>query len=123
MSAGLPPPVIEYVRELEFQDAGALVAVFDKDGYYLYASPNHEHALGYTAQELESMHLSDTVHRPHHHAAWVLRTVAVLHAKPMRFSSTLVSRTGELVPVSGTLRHMRERGGEMHFITFVRPSP
>jgi PAS domain S-box-containing protein len=121
MTAGLPRQIVEYVEELESDDASAMVAVFDADGYYLYASPNHEQALGFTSQDLLSKHLSQTVDKQEHHAAWVLRTISVFHTRPMKFSSHLVAKSGELIHVAGTLRHMREPRRPMYFVTCVKP--
>ena len=122
MTDGLPPKVQAYVSELESLDPEALVAVFDRDGYYLYASPNHRSSLGYTSGELQSMHLSQVVVVSDHHAAWVLRTVAVFRSRPIPFSSRLVSKAGELVRVSGTLLHLRTSELDRYFVTSVHPA-
>jgi PAS domain S-box-containing protein len=115
----LPPAIASVARDLEARDAEAIVAVFDEFGHYLYASPNHQDALGYTQAELELMHLSDVVEKAEHRAAYVLRTIIVFYSRPIRFSSHLVSKAGELVEVSGTLRHTRDQG-TMYFLTSVR---
>jgi PAS domain S-box-containing protein len=122
MMAVLPAEVAKYVAELESKDAGALVAAFDSDGYYLYASPNHEQALGYATDELLRMHLSHAVHWREHHAAWVLRTIAVFYARQIPFSSRLVAKSGKLVPIAGTLHHLRLSEHKMYFITFSKLS-
>ena len=116
----MPRHITAYVQELESNDPQALLAIFDRDGYYLYATPNHEQAIGYTTQELTSMHLSQTVDPPLHHAAWVLRTVSVLYTKPIQFSSRLVTKSGEIVHISGNLRHLHEPGSDRYFVTSVR---
>jgi PAS domain S-box-containing protein len=121
MTPSPPPSIVEYVKELESKDAGILVAVFDRDGYYLYASANHEPALGYTAEELLNMHLSQVVDKAEHRAAWVLRTIAVFYTRPIPFSTRLVSKSEKLVPITGTLSHLRDSRGEMYFITSVKP--
>ncbi len=119
MTKGLPPSVVKYVKELESEDPGILVAVFDKDGYYLYASPNHEQVLGYTPEYLLTRHLSRIVDPREHRAAWLLRTLAVFYTRPIQFSTRLVAKSGERVHVAGTLRHLRGPHNEMYFITSV----
>ena len=94
MAAELPQRVTEYVEELESRDAGALVAVFDRN-----------------------------IDRAEHHAAWVLRTFAVLYSEPLPFSMQLVAKTGEPVPIAGSLRHMREPQVERFFVTSVDVVP
>lgn len=121
MGDHLPRQIVEYVMECESKDPQALVAIFDRDGYYLYATANHQPALGYSASELTSMHLSEVVDPPLHHAAWVLRTVSVFYTKPIHFSSRLVAKSGKLVHVSGTLRHIHEPGNDRYFVTCVKP--
>jgi PAS domain S-box-containing protein len=121
MPDDLPPPsILKRATDLESKDPRNVVAIFDRDGYYLYASANHDQALGYTPDELTQMHLSTIVHKPDHHAAWVLRTIVALSPKPIHFSSRLVAKSGSLVHVSGDLRHVREPHGEMYFITCVK---
>lgn len=121
MKTDLPGKVLEYVERLELEHATALVAVFDRHGFYLYASPNHEAALGYTADELMGMHLSQTVEPSKHHAAWVLRTISVLYSQPLPFSTRLVGKNGDLVAISGTVRHLRDTTGDLYFVTCVNP--
>lgn len=123
MPPDLPPHILAYVESLEASDEQALVAVFDRDGYYLYASANHEQILDYTADELLRLHLSQVVEESQHHAAWVLRTVSVFHTKPLPFSTRLVAKSGQLVPISGILRHIHRPGGERYFVTVVKPVP
>jgi len=122
MAQRLPVQVTNYIEELESTDPEALVAVFDRNGYYLYATPNHDSAIGFTPEVLLRMNLTEIIDKRDHHAAWVLRTISVLYAKPIPFSSRLVAKSGDLVPISGTLRHISVPGGEMYFVSFVRVS-
>jgi PAS domain S-box-containing protein len=117
----LPIPVAEYVEQLESEESEALVAAFDRYGYYLYASSNHNRVIGFTATELEGMNLAQIIDQPFHHAAWVLRTISVIYAKPVPFSSRLVSKTGGLVRISGTLLHISTPEGERYFVSRSRP--
>jgi PAS domain S-box-containing protein len=124
MPPELPPQIELLVGHLESQDPEALVAVFDRDGFYLYASPNHEPAIGYTEAELITMHLSQTVDSSLHHAAWVLRTISVFSSKPIHFSSLLVAKSGRPVRIAGTLQHVRTTAkDERFFVTFTKPVP
>ena len=120
MAASLPPQIVEYVQQLESGDSEALVAVFDIHGYYLYASPNHKQVLGYTADELLKMHLSQLVDKSEHHAAWVLRTISVFYTKPVHFSTRLVAKSGNVIGIAGTMRHMRQ-DGYRYFVTYTKP--
>ena len=123
MEPHLPPQVTQYVAELESKDSGALVAVFDRNGYYLYATPNHQQAVGYAPGELLGMNLAQVVDRSEHHAAWVLRTISVLYTKPIHFSSRLAAKSGELIPISGTLRHIHDPHSDRYFVTCVNVVP
>ena len=123
MKEGLPARVAEYLERLESDDPEALTAVLDRNGYYLYASPNHDRAVGYTADELETMNLAQVVDLPFHHAAWVLRTIVVLTSKPIPFSSRLVTKSGVRVRIAGTLAHMNVPEKGLYFITSARPVP
>ncbi|HEY2003733.1 MAG TPA: PAS domain S-box protein [Candidatus Saccharimonadia bacterium] len=123
MKADLPPKILGYIERLESDHSEALVAAFDRNGYYLYASPNHEAVIGFTAEELTSMHLSQTIEKSQHHAAWVLRTISVLYPEPLRFSTRLVAKSGAIIPISGTLRHLRDTGGDRYFISCANPAP
>jgi len=119
-AAGLPQKVLKCVASLESADSGALVAAFDKDGFYVYASANHLEAVGYSDDELLKIHLSEIVDKSYHHAAWVLRTVSVFYANPIRFSTRIVAKSGDLVQIAGTLRHIREPREPMYFVTCTK---
>ncbi|MDF2461540.1 MAG: hypothetical protein K0S68_943, partial [Candidatus Saccharibacteria bacterium] len=88
--ARLPSFVMSHVKELESKDAEAVIAVFDATGYYLFASRNHTEAIGYSPEELLTMHLSQVVDPAEHHPAWVLRTISVFYSGPLKFSSRLI---------------------------------
>jgi PAS domain S-box-containing protein len=119
----LPPSIVSEVQKLASEGDDQVIAVFDANGFYLYASPNHKEAIGYTEEELLEMHLSQVVDKPEHHNAWVLRTISVFYSGPMSFSSYLSRKSGERVKVAGTLRHFRVPGGVRYFITCVRTLP
>jgi len=123
MAQSLPSQVVEYIEELESQDSEALVAAFDRNGYYLYATPNHDQVIGFTANDLLSKNLAQIVDQAEHHAAWVLRTISVFYSKPIPFSSRLVAKSGARIRVSGTLRHIAGSKGEMFFVTSTKPAP
>jgi PAS domain S-box-containing protein len=120
MNSDLPINVSEYVHDRESEDAEALVAVFDRNGNYLYASDNHLEAVGYAADELTQLNLAQLVIKSDHHAAWVLRTISVLYIHPLQFSSRLMAKSGVVVPVAGTLAHQQDERRERYFITCVR---
>ena len=117
----LPADILDLVTELESQDPQALVAVLDAYGFYLYASPNHLPAMGYSSAELLDAHLSQIVHRAEHRAAYVLRTISVFYTRPLQFSSRIVSKDGDRINITGTLRHYRDESGARYFITSIKP--
>jgi hypothetical protein len=120
MAQRLPVQISDYIAQLESQDPAALVAAFDRYGFYLYATPNHEPVIGYSAADLLTMNLTQVINQPEHHAAWVLRTISVLYSKPIPFSTKLVAKPGHLVRISGTLRHISVPEGGMYFVSSVK---
>ena len=119
----LPALITEHIQRLESADPEALIAVFDEYGNYLYVSPNHELATGYTIDELLSMHLSQTLHPTDHNAAYVLRTISVFYPRPIPFSGRVITKSGAHVKISGTIQHRRSPEGTMYFVSSVRHTP